>query len=124
MNINAIIEQVFNNFTFDGKSIPISPGIYKGDATTYLTYYTYSTRPEGFANDLPIVVGTYGTLDIYSNKNYKNLKNEVKRKLVQECGFTWLEDGMEDYEEDTELWHIPISFMVESNVTFLNNSNN
>lgn len=124
MNINVIIEKVFNNFVFDGKSIPINLSIYKGDATTYLTYYTYSTKPEGFADDLPTVEVVYGTMDIYSNQNYKGLKNEVKRKLVQECGFTWLEDGLEDYEEDTELWHIPISFMAESNITFLDDLKN
>ena len=70
MNINAILERVFKNFTFDDVEIPISPNIYNGEASTYLTYYTYNTKPEGFADDLPIVEGTYGTLDIYSNKNY------------------------------------------------------
>lgn len=120
MNINAILERVFKNFTFDDVEIPISPNIYNGEASTYLTYYTYNTKPEGFADDLPIVEGTYGTLDIYSNKNYKALKNEVKKKLVKECGFTWIQDGLEDYEEDTKLWHVPIDFFVESEVTFLN----
>lgn len=120
MNINTILEKVFKDFTFDDVEIPISPNIYNGEASTYLTYYTYNTKPEEFADDLPIVEGTYGTLDIYSNKNYKALKNEVKKKLVKECGFTWIQDGLEDYEEDTKLWHIPIDFFVESEVTFLN----
>lgn len=120
MNINRIIEKVFKDFSFDGEKIPINPNIYEGDATTYLTYYTYSTKPEGFADDLPIIEGTYGTLDIYSNKNYKKLKNEVKKKLVKECGFTWIDDGLEDYEEDTKLWHIPINFFIENEVDFLN----
>ena len=119
MNINSIIEKVFKDFKFDGESIPISPNSYDGDATTYLVYYTYSTNAEGFADDLPIFEGTYGTLDIYSNKNYKKLKNEVKRKIVKECEFTWTDDGLEDYEEDTKLWHVPINFYVESEVTFL-----
>ncbi len=119
MNINAIIERVFKDFEFEGEKIPIAPNIYKGDATTYLVYYTSSTIPEGFADDNPIVESTNGTLDIYSNKNYKKLKNEVKRKLVKECGFTWTDDGYEDYEEDTKLWHIPINFTVDDDVTFL-----
>ena len=50
----------------------------------------------------------------------KILKNEVKRKIVKECGFTWLEDSLEDFEEDTKLYHIAIDFFVESSVTFLN----
>lgn len=120
MNINEIIQKVFKDFKYDGELIPISPNIYTGDATIYLVYYTYSTIPEGFADDQPIVESTFGTLDIYSNKNYKKLKNEVKRKLVKECGFTWTGDGLEDYEEDTKLWHCPINFMVSDEVTFLN----
>ena len=120
MNINAIIEKVFKDFEFDGIKIPIAPNIYKGDATTYLVYYTYSINPDGFADDMPIVESTFGTMDIYSNKNYKKLKNEVKKKLVKECGFTWTDDGLEDYEEDTGLWHCPINFTVDDDVTFLN----
>lgn len=119
MNINAILESVFENFEFEGESIPISPYSYDGDATTYLIYYTYLDQPEGFADDLPIIEGTYGTIDIYSKKDFKNLKNEVKRKIIKECGFTWLEDGLEDYEEDTKLYHVAIDFFVESSVTFL-----
>ena len=64
MNINEIIQKVFKNFKYDGELIPISPNIYTGDATTYLVYYTYSTIPEGFADDQPIVESTFGTLDI------------------------------------------------------------
>ena len=71
MNINEVIERVFNNFQFEGDTIPISPYVYDGDATTFLTYYTYLDRPEGFADDLPIVEGTYGTIDIYSKKDFK-----------------------------------------------------
>lgn len=120
MNINAILEKVFKDFTFEDEKIPISPNIYNGKATTYLVYYTYSIVPEEFADDQPIVETTYGTIDIYSNKNYKKLKSEIKRKLVKECGFTWTDDGFEDYEEDTKLWHCPINFMVSDEVTFLN----
>lgn len=119
MNINEVIERVFKDFTFDGEVIPIAPNEYHGDATTYLVYYTYSINPEEFADDKPLATITSGTLDIFSNKNYKRLKNEVKRKLVQECGFTWTGDGIEDYENDTNLFHCPIDFIVDDSVTFL-----
>ncbi len=122
MNINAKIEEVFKNFTFGGKVIPIAPNIYHGDATTYLVYHTSSINPEVFADDKPLVEATSGTLSLYSNGNYKALKNEVKRKLVEECGFTWTGDEMEDYEEDTKLWHCPINFVVDDDVSFLTKS--
>lgn len=119
MNINAIIERVFKDFNFGGKDIPIAPNVYTGEATTYLVYYTSSINPELFADDRPLGEATSGTIDLFSNGNYKALKNEVKRKIVEECGFTWTGDEMEDYEEDTKLWHCPINFVVDDDVSFL-----
>lgn len=120
MNINAILEEKFKNFEFEGIKIPIAPNFYEGDATTYLVYYTYATTHDDFANDVPQVEVASGTLDIYSNTNYKKLKNEVKRKLVQECDFTLTGDGYEDYEKETGLWHIPINFVAGDEITYLN----
>ena len=120
MNINTIIEDIFSDFTFEDQKIPIAPNFYDGDATTYLVYYTESIEPDEFADDMQISEITRGTIDIFTNKNYKNLKKEVKKKIVKECGFTWTGDEKEDYEESTKLWHIPINFVVGSNTTFLN----
>lgn len=119
MNINRIIESVFKSFTFNDVEIPIAPNIYKGNASTYLVYTTESTAPDEFADDMPISEVTYGTMNIYTSTNYKKLKDKVKQKLVKECGFTWTGDDVEDFEEDTKLWHIPINFVVGSNITFL-----
>ena len=115
MNINPIIEKAFENFVVDGIKIPISPIKYKGDSTTYLTYYTYLEQPEGFADDNPIVSGTYGTIDIFSKGNFKKIKKEVK-KILKEQGFTWTGDEAETYEEDTGLFHVPVNFFVESGI--------
>lgn len=79
MNINPIIEKAFENFVVDGIKIPIAYMKYKGDAKSYLTYYTYLTKPEGFADDVPVLVGTYATIDIFSKGNFKKILREVKK---------------------------------------------
>ena len=113
MNINPILEKAFANFEVDGLLIPIAPNIYKGAASTYLTYYTWNTQPELSVDDKPSIIGTYGTIDIYSKGNFKNIIIEVRKK-IEEIGFTWTGTSAEDYEEDTGLYHIPIEFCVES----------
>lgn len=113
MNINPIIEKAFENFVVDGIKIPISYMKYKGDAKSYLTYYTYMTRPEGFADDVPVLVGTYATIDIFSKGNFKKILKEVK-KILKENKFTWIDDEAEDYEENTGLFHVPVNFYMES----------
>ena len=113
MNINPIIEKAFENFVVDGVKIPISYMKYKGSESTYLTYYTYLTKGESFADDVPVCVGTYATIDIFSKGNFKKVLKEVKR-ILKENGFTWIDDESEDYEENTGLFHIPVNFYMES----------
>lgn len=113
MNINPIIEKSFEHFEVDGMNIPIEFKKYSGNASTYLTYYTYLVKPESFADDQAIINGTYATIDIFSKGNFKKIKKEVK-KILKEKGFTWISDEAEDYEENTGLFHVPVNFFIES----------
>lgn len=112
ININPELEKGFKNFTVDKKNIPIQFRRYTGKETTYLEYYTWSTKAEEFANDLPVNWGIYGTIDLYSKNNYKNILNEVLDKLI-EIGFTVTDVGQDDYEDDTQYYHVPINFYKE-----------
>ena len=117
MNINPLIESVFDNFTVDNVVIPIAHLHYKGKESTYLSYYTWSESPEEFADDVPILEGTYATIDIYSKRNFKNVLRQVK-KTLKENGFTVTDTGPEDYEEDTGFYHVPVNFYYESEVDY------
>lgn len=117
MNINPLIEAVFNNFTVDGVVIPISHLIHLNKQESFLTYYTWSESPEEFADDIPILEGTYATIDVYSKGNFKNILKQVKKKL-KDNGFTVTDTGYEDYEEDTGFYHVPVNFYYESEVDY------
>ena len=86
MNINPLIESVFDNFTVDNVVIPIAHLHYKGKESTYLSYYTWSESPEEFADNVPILEGTYATIDIYSKRNFKNILKNPYTPLVY-CPF-------------------------------------
>ena len=114
VKVNPIIEKVFKNFEVDNIKFPI---FYKksphNNLKNYLTYYTYSTQPSLFGDDVPVASIAYGTIDVYSEGNYLKVVKEIKKKLI-ENNFTWNGDGIPDYEEDTKLNHYPINFIKES----------
>ncbi len=117
MNINPLIESMFNGFTVDGIDIPIAYQLNEEKRDIFLTYYTRIERPEEFADDLPILEGTYGTINIYSKLDFKLLLKEVKR-ILKKNGFTVTDSGPEDFEEDTGFYHIPVNFYIESEVDY------
>ena len=113
MNINPKIEKIFSALKIDEKQIPIAYLQYFGTEDVYLTYYTWSERPElFFDNDYDAEV-CFGTIDVWSKKNFKSLVEIVKQKL-KENGFIWTDNGTEMYEPDTGYFHVPINFYVLS----------
>ncbi len=109
MNINPKLEEVFKDFIVDNVEIPISFMRYGGDKTAYLTYYTWLESPELFFDDDYHTEIIYGTIDIFSKGNFKNILEEVKKKL-KENGLTWTDNGPETFEEDTGFFHVPVNF--------------
>ena len=52
-----------------------------GKADTYLTYYTWYEQPENFFDDEYHTEVAYGTIDIFSKGNFKDVLKEVKKVL-------------------------------------------
>lgn len=111
MNINPKIEEIFSNFEVDGVQIPIAYSGYFGTEDVYLTYYTWSEKPELFYDDDYNSEVCYGTIDIWSKKNFKKILETVKQKL-KENKFTWTDNGMEMYEPDSGYFHVPVNFFI------------
>lgn len=107
MNINPIIEKAFEKY-----KIPISYMTYKGNADTYLTYYTWQELPDNFCDDDNEIEVAYGTIDIYSKKNFKEILKDVK-KILKNNGFLVTDVASEMYEETTKFFHVPINFCKE-----------
>ena len=116
MNINSIIEKAFADFKVNGKVIPIAFLNYTGNSDVYLTYYTWSLKPENFYDDENHSEIAYGTIDIFSKSNFKDILESVKIKL-KENGFTWTDNGPETYEQDTGYYHVPVNFRAEFTLT-------
>lgn len=89
---------------------------YTGNSDVYLTYYTWLEKPENFYNDENHSEIAYGTIDIFSKINFKDILESVKEKLKQ-YGFTWTDNGPETYEQDTGYYHVPVNFCAESALT-------
>ena len=100
----------------NGKVIQISFLNYTGNSYVYLTYYTWLEKPENFYDNENHSEIAYGTIDIFSKINFKDILESVKIKL-KENGFTWTDNGPETYEQDTGYYHVPVNFCAESALT-------
>ena len=112
MNINPLIESAFKDFTVNKKLVPIAFLSYTGKSETYLTYYTWYEQPDDFHDDDYHAEISYGTIDIFSKRNFKDILKKVKGKL-KENGFTWTDNGPEEFEKETGYYHIPVNFYLE-----------
>ncbi len=112
ININPLIESAFSEFEVNKKRIPIAFLSYTGKADTYLTYYTWQEQPENFYDDDYHAEISYGTIDIFSKGNFKDILKKVKNKL-KENGFIWTDNGPESFERETGYYHIPVNFYLE-----------
>ena len=100
----------------NGKVIPIAFLNYTGNSDIYLTYDTWFEKPENFYDDENHSEFAYGTIDIFSKINFKDILESVKEKLKQ-YGFIWTDNGPETYEQDTGYYHVPVNFCAESALT-------
>ena len=107
MNINPIIERIFANY-----NVPISYMKYTGKSNSYLTYYTWKELPDDFSDDDNDIEIAYGTIDIFSKGNFKEIITDVKR-ILKDNGFLVTDVGSEMYEEDTQFYHVPVNFCKE-----------
>lgn len=112
--MNSTIETAFENFIVDGVSIPIAFLDYVGDKTTYLVYQNIDTDNSFSGDDEILGYVTYYDIDIYSNRNYLKIVEEVKR-IMKASGFMWMPSKTSEdmYEEDTKMYHKTLCFAIE-----------
>ena len=82
---------------------------YTGKADTYLTYYTWHEQPENFFDDEYHTEIAYGTIDIFSKGNFKDVLKEVK-KVLKKNNFTWTNNGSETFDREIGYYHVPVNF--------------
>lgn len=110
--MNKELKSIFKNFKVKDKSIPVEHLRYKGKSKTFVTWILLSERPSFIADDEPLYSITEVDIDVFSDGNYLDIVDEVK-KLMKNNNWLWVEDSPEMYEEDTELYHRTITFEKE-----------
>ncbi len=93
-------------------TIPVSHIDYSGTNDEYVTWQVLTGKPELFANDLILISVYQIDIDVYSKKNYLDIVKKIK-KLMKDNDFVWVDDSPEQYERDTEFYHLTMTFEKE-----------
>lgn len=94
-------------------NIPIIYGWYDSSLdTTHITFLEYDNLKDEFADDEATTEEHYIQVDIWTKdiEEAQILKKQVKQ-LLKADGFFY-QDGQDQYENDTELWHIAQRFLI------------
>ena len=68
MNINQKVMAALQKI-----GVPVRFQTYTGTADTYITFFTYLDKPEGYADDVEYVNGYYVQVDVWSRADYTEL---------------------------------------------------
>ena len=109
--MNELIEQIFENFTVDGVSIPVSFMFYEGHGEPYITYMNEDADNSFSGDDELLGYVLYYDFDVYSTGNFFNIIESIKEKL-KENGFVWQpsRSSQDFFETDTGYFHKTLNF--------------
>lgn len=109
--MNSEIQELFENFTVEGKSIPVAFLRYRGKETTYITYQEIQEDNSFSADDDLQAYVTYYDFDIYSKSNYLTIMESVK-EILKANGWIWQPSmtSQDLYEDDTGYYHKTLCF--------------
>ena len=112
--MNSLIENIFNNFKVDGKTIPVAFLHYTGKETTYVTYMQTDADNSLSGDDELIGYVDYYDFDVYSKGNYLNVVESIKG-IMKQNGFRWQPSRTSEdmYENDTGYYHKTLCFAIE-----------
>ena len=115
--MNAEIETIFDGFTVDDVSIPVSFMFYDGDADAWIVYSNVDNYHSYSGDDELMGYVTYYDFDIYSKSNYLAIVDAVI-DLLQKSGWTYQvsRSSQDMYEDDTGYFHKTLCFAIEREV--------
>ena len=110
--MNSEIKKLFENFTVNGKKIPVCFMRYDGKETTYITYQEVFTDEVLSGDDSIISYTDCYDFDIYSKGNYFPVIEAVK-EVLEANNWVWSpsNDSGDLYEDETGFHHKTLSFM-------------
>lgn len=112
MEVNAIIESIFNgSITVGSEIVPVVYMDYEGHGESYVVYRQYDKDNSYSTEDNIAGYATYYDFDVYSRGDYLAIIREIKKKL-RENFWTWQpsRDSQDMYDPDTKYFHKTVSF--------------
>ena len=111
--MNEEIKTIFTTpLVIDGKTIPVAHLRYRGNSNKFVTWSMLQEVPFFSANDELLYTKCSVDFDVYSDGDYNAISDQIKNRLKIN-GWTWIEDSVEMFEEDTNLFHRTITFEKE-----------
>lgn len=109
--MNEQIETLFNDFTVNGVSIPVSLLFYEGHGEPYVIYMQYDKDNSYSSEDEISGYVTYYDFEVYSKSNYLEIIEQIKR-ILKGAGWTWQprRDSPDFFDKDTGYFHKTICF--------------
>ena len=111
MNVNELIETIFENFTVDKVVIPVSYMFYEGHGEPYVTYMQQDADGSLSGDDELIGYVDYYDFDVYSKGNFFAIVESIK-DLLKNNRFIWQpsRSSMDMFETDTGYYHKTLNF--------------
>lgn len=109
--MNELIQNIFNEFTVDGVTIPVKFLLYQGHGEPYITYMQTDADASLSGDDDLIGYVDFYDFDIYSKGNYMRIIERVK-ELLKANDFVWQpsRSSADMYETDTGYYHKTLCF--------------
>jgi hypothetical protein len=106
MNYKEIIQTALSFL-----KVPVSFQVYRGTATTYVTFFCYNEQGEEYAENIQTATGYYVQVDIWSiTANYDTLAEQIKTAMTS-AGFQGY-TAQDLYESDTKIFHKAVRFNI------------
>ena len=115
--MNELIETIFQNFTVDEESIPVSFMYYEGHGEPYVTYMQETADGSFSGDDDLLGYVDYYDFDVYSKGNFLNIVESIKA-LLKANNFVWQPSrtSQDFFEADTGYFHKTLSFAIPREV--------
>ena len=109
--MNAEIETIFDVFTVDDVSIPVSFMFYDGDADSWIVYSNADNYNSYSGDDELLGYVTYYDFEIYSKGNFMKILKSVKTLMI-ENGWSFIPEysSRDNYDRDTRVYSKTLCF--------------
>jgi hypothetical protein len=106
MNYRTVIQTALSSL-----NVPVSFQVYRGTATTYVTFFCYNQMSELYAENIEIATGYYVQIDIWSKTDDYDILAEQIKTAMTTAGFQGY-TAQDLYESDTKIFHKAIRFNI------------